>query len=69
MLLAKVSRKLLRTRYIGQGITHKNRFCIQSNEDYVDYLLLEDHTIYMNFFNWMYRTSQKKGLQSYDEYW
>ena len=46
-----------------------NRFCIQSNEDYVDYLLLEDHAIYMNFFDWMFRTSREKRLQSYDEYW
>ncbi|QQK46847.1 hypothetical protein Pdw03_1745 [Penicillium digitatum] len=46
-----------------------NSFCIQSNEDYVDFLLLEDQTIYMNFFDWMFKTSRKKLLQSYDEYW
>ncbi|KAJ5216405.1 uncharacterized protein N7498_002812 [Penicillium cinerascens] len=45
------------------------KFCIQSNEDYVDYLLREDQAIYMNFFDWMFRTSRKKGLQTYDEYW
>ncbi|EAW15512.1 uncharacterized protein NFIA_048490 [Aspergillus fischeri NRRL 181] len=45
------------------------RFCIHSKEDYVEYLLLEDQTIYMNFFDWMYRTSRQKLLQSYDEYW
>lgn len=35
----------------------------------MDYLLLEDQTIYMNYFDWMYRTSRDKVLQSYDEYW
>lgn len=35
----------------------------------MEYLLLEDQTIYMNFFDWMYRTSRQKLLQSYDEYW
>ncbi|KAJ6045745.1 uncharacterized protein N7446_012609 [Penicillium canescens] len=45
------------------------KYCIQSNEDYVDFLLLEDQTIYMNFFDWMFKTSRKKLLQSYDEYW
>ena len=60
---------ILRTRHHVQRITHKNRFCLQSNEDYRDYLLLEDQAIYMNFFNWMFRTSREKLLQSYDEYW
>ncbi|EGC45731.1 conserved hypothetical protein [Histoplasma capsulatum var. duboisii H88] len=46
-----------------------DRYCIQSNEDYVDYLLLEDHAIYMNFFDWMSKTSREKTLQSYDQYW
>ncbi|KAI3193967.1 hypothetical protein CBS147311_8868 [Penicillium roqueforti] len=45
------------------------KYCIQSNEDYVDFLLLEDQTIYMNFFDWMFKILQKKLLQSYDEYW
>ncbi|CEL09489.1 hypothetical protein ASPCAL12624 [Aspergillus calidoustus] len=45
------------------------KYCIQLNEDYVEYLLLEDQAIYMNFFDWMYKTSRKKLLQSYDEYW
>ncbi|KAJ6142434.1 hypothetical protein N7471_001887, partial [Penicillium samsonianum] len=27
------------------------KYCIQSNEDYMDFLLLEDPTIYMNFFD------------------
>ena len=35
----------------------------------MDYLLLEDQAIYMNFFDWMFKTSRKKVLQSYDEYW
>ncbi|CAG8250439.1 unnamed protein product [Penicillium salamii] len=47
----------------------KTRFYIQSNEDYVDYLLLEDQTIYMNFFEWISKTSREKLLQSYNEYW
>ncbi|KAL3428577.1 hypothetical protein BDV09DRAFT_190833 [Aspergillus tetrazonus] len=46
-----------------------NRYCIQLNKDYVDYLLLEDQAIYINFFNWMYRTSRKRLLQLYNEYW
>lgn len=33
------------------------------------YLLLEDQAIYMNFFDWMFKTSRKKALQSYNEYW
>ncbi len=41
----------------------------QSNEDYVNYLLLEDQANYMNFFDWMFKTSREKLLQSYDEYW
>ena len=45
------------------------RYCIQLKEDYVEYLLSEDKAIYMNFFDWMYKTSRKKLLQSYDEYW
>ncbi|KAI3287650.1 hypothetical protein DTO002I6_7616 [Penicillium roqueforti] len=45
------------------------KFCIQSNQDYVNYLLLEDQAIYMNFFDWMFKTSREKALQSYDEYW
>ncbi|GKZ75057.1 hypothetical protein AnigIFM50267_002296 [Aspergillus niger] len=45
------------------------KYCIQSNEDYVEYLLLEDQAIYINFFDWMYKTSRKKLLRSYDEYW
>ena len=35
----------------------------------MDYLLLADQAIYMNFFDWMFKTSRKKALQSYDEYW
>ncbi|KAJ6021273.1 hypothetical protein N7540_006777 [Penicillium herquei] len=46
------------------------RFCVHVEEgDYVDYLLREEHAIYMNFFDWMFRTSREKVLQSYDEYW
>ncbi|CAP91150.1 Pc13g00810 [Penicillium rubens Wisconsin 54-1255] len=39
------------------------KYCIQLNEDYVEYLLLEDQAIYMNFFDWMSKTSRKKLLQ------
>ncbi|KAL5366337.1 hypothetical protein BJX96DRAFT_169843 [Aspergillus floccosus] len=46
-----------------------NKYCIQLKKDYVDYLLSEDQAIYMNFFDWMHRTSRQKALQSYDEYW
>jgi hypothetical protein len=35
----------------------------------VEYLLSEDKAIYMNFFDWMHKTSREKALQSYDEYW
>lgn len=51
------------------ALTHDNRFSIQSEADYVDHLLREDQAIYMNFFDWMFRTSREKTLQSYDEYW
>src|SRR6266511_1827889 len=46
-----------------------NRHCIHMEEDYVKYLLLEDPAVYMNFFDWMWKSSKKKLLQSYDEYW
>ncbi|EED15808.1 conserved hypothetical protein [Talaromyces stipitatus ATCC 10500] len=45
------------------------KYCLQLEKDYVDYLLSEDQAIYMNFFDWMHKTSRKKLLQSYDEYW
>lgn len=45
------------------------RYCAHSNEDYVEYLLSEDKVIYMNFLDWMSRTSREKRLQTYDEYW
>ena len=45
------------------------RYCAHSNEDYVEYLLSEDKAIYMNFLDWMSRTSREKRLQTYDEYW
>jgi hypothetical protein len=45
-----------------------NLRCIQSKEDYVEYLLSEDKAIYMNFLiGCMYKTSGEKALQSYDE--
>lgn len=52
-----------------QDYNRTNGYCIQLNEEYVEYLLSGDQATYMNFFNWMYRTLQKKLLQSYDEYW
>lgn len=45
------------------------RHCAHLKEDYVKYLLSEDQAIYMNFFDWMSRTSREKTLQTYDEYW
>lgn len=33
------------------------------------YLLSEDQAIYVNFLDWMYKTSRPKIHQSYDEYW
>ncbi|KAF5015788.1 hypothetical protein F66182_12752, partial [Fusarium sp. NRRL 66182] len=45
------------------------KYCLQSNADYEKYLLSEDQAIYMNFFDWMHKTSREKRLQSYDEYW
>jgi len=45
------------------------RYCAHSNEDYVEYLLSEDKAIYMNFLDWMSRTSREKRLQTYNEYW
>ncbi|KUL84888.1 hypothetical protein ZTR_08246 [Talaromyces verruculosus] len=52
-----------------EGIAVVERYCLQSKEDYVSYLLAEDQAIYMNFFDWMHKTSREKRLQSYDEYW
>ncbi|KAL2816708.1 hypothetical protein BJX63DRAFT_387138 [Aspergillus granulosus] len=37
-------------------------FIHQLNKDYVKYPLLEDQAIYMNFFDWMYKTLRKKLL-------
>ncbi|KAJ5636706.1 uncharacterized protein N7484_010019 [Penicillium longicatenatum] len=56
---------------IGIAVVERywRKYCIQSNQDYVNYLLLEDQAIYMNLFDWMFKTSRKKALQSYDEYW
>ncbi|RAO74324.1 uncharacterized protein BHQ10_010336 [Talaromyces amestolkiae] len=45
------------------------KYCLQSKEEYEKYLLSEDQAIYMNFFDWMHKTSREKRLQSYDEYW
>ena len=45
------------------------RYCAHIKEEYVAYLLSEDQAIYMNFFDWMWKSSKKKRLQSYDEYW
>ncbi|KAL6229344.1 hypothetical protein BDW75DRAFT_103877 [Aspergillus navahoensis] len=38
------------------------KYCIRSNEDYMDYLLLEDQVIYINFFNWMSKTLRERAL-------
>src|SRR4029077_6723993 len=57
----------IRSIYITASCVY--RYCIDSKEDYVEYLLAEDQAISMNFFDWMWRTSKTKLLQSYDEYW
>ncbi|KUL81536.1 hypothetical protein ZTR_10660 [Talaromyces verruculosus] len=44
-------------------------YCTQSQQEYESYLLKEDQAIYMTFFDWMYKNSREKRLQSYDEYW
>ncbi|OXV07294.1 hypothetical protein Egran_04941, partial [Elaphomyces granulatus] len=36
------------------------RYCAHLNEDYMTFLLSEDQAIYMNFFDWMYKTSKEK---------
>jgi hypothetical protein len=46
-----------------------NRHCDHLKVDYVEHLLSEDPAVYMNFFDWMWKSSKKKLLQSYDEYW
>lgn len=46
-----------------------SRHCVHLEVDYVAHLLLEDPAVYMNFFDWMWKSSKKKLLQSYDEYW
>lgn len=67
-LLAKVSAHLVGKSLMTE-INTRIDIAFQSNEDYVDYLLLEDQANYMNFFDWMFKTSREKLLQSYDEYW
>ncbi|ODM19121.1 hypothetical protein SI65_05738 [Aspergillus cristatus] len=52
-----------------EGLAVVEQYCAHSNEDYVEYLLSEDKAIYMNFLDWMSRTSREKRLQTYDEYW
>ncbi|EYE94548.1 uncharacterized protein EURHEDRAFT_531196 [Aspergillus ruber CBS 135680] len=44
-------------------------YCAHSKKDYMEYLLLKDKVIYMNFLDWMSRTSREKRPQTYDEYW
>jgi len=68
-ILEKVGPSVLAICWDGSILTYAQRYCIQSKEDYVEYLLLEDKAIYMKFFDWMYKTSWEKALQSYDEYW
>ncbi|KAN0077373.1 Protein of unknown function (DUF3435) domain containing protein [Elaphomyces granulatus] len=36
------------------------RYCAHLNEDYMTFLLSEGQAIYMNFFDWMYKTSKEK---------
>ena len=35
----------------------------------MDHLQEEEPAVYMNFFDWMSKSSRKKCLESYDEYW
>jgi hypothetical protein len=46
-----------------------NRYYIHlKKEDYVEYLLSEEPTVYMDFFDWLWKASKETLLQSYDEY-
>ena len=45
------------------------RYCAHLDEDYEEYLKCEEPTIYINFFNWTWRTCWTELLQSCNEYW
>ncbi|KAL4873057.1 hypothetical protein BDV12DRAFT_182680 [Aspergillus spectabilis] len=47
-------------RWLPPNFKPKSLEGLALKEDYVEYLLLEDQAIYMNFFDWMYKTSRKK---------
>src|SRR2546423_1739858 len=46
-----------------------SRYCAYIRHDYRTALFSEDHAMYMNFLDWMARTSREKKKQTYDEYW
>src|SRR5467141_5407574 len=46
-----------------------SRYCAHMDVDHATTLLSEDPAVYMNFFDWMQKSSKDKRLQTYDEYW
>ena len=53
----------------GQLYTNHCRYCSQIGVDYKKALLCEEPAMYMNFIDWMYKTSKRKKKQTYDMYW
>jgi hypothetical protein len=47
----------------------RGRYCTHINVDHRAALLGEKPAMYMNFIDWMARTSRKKKKQTYSDYW
>jgi len=46
-----------------------NRYCDHKKVEYLGHLLEEKPEIYINFFDWMWKSTGVKVLQSYQQYW
>lgn len=68
-VLAQVGHHFSRCRSLHTRLQPASRYCDHMNEDYEATLLSDDPAVYMNFFDWMWKSSREKRLQSYDEYW
>jgi hypothetical protein len=65
----QVNLLVLAIRIDTDRLDEANRHCVHLEVDYVEYLLSEDPTVYMNFLDWMWKSSKQKRLQSYKDYW
>jgi hypothetical protein len=56
-------------RFYGPTFANQRRYCSHINVNYKEALLREEPAMYMNFFDWMDKTSRKKKKDTYDVYW